>query len=63
MASTTSPSTSKRKHNFHTVEKKQSEIILKLDKAETGISLARLSNASKIMIIDIKKKRTCIVSL
>jgi len=61
MSLTSSPSTSKRKRNVLTVEKKI-EILGKLDKGETSSSLATFYNVGKATISDIKKNRESITS-
>lgn len=56
MTSMSSPSTSKRKRNVLTVEKKL-EILTKLDKGETHASLSLFYGVGKTTITDIKKNR------
>ncbi|XP_046629071.1 jerky protein homolog-like [Neodiprion virginianus] len=61
MSSTSSPLTSKRKRHFLTLEQKR-EILSKLDKGETGASLALAYNVGNATITDIKKNKDKILS-
>ncbi|XP_044018036.1 jerky protein homolog-like [Aphidius gifuensis] len=61
MSPPSAPSTSKRKRNVLTMEKKL-EILSKIDKGETSVSIASFYNIGKATVSDIKKNRGTIMS-